>query len=233
MNDQFEFKFSSKKIDGQAVPEADFGFPSSASPFELTRKLSETNKFDYDALEQNRAGQLAFSQVLNGVQVIAICLLVIAAAIWLIMNVPAALENLFQTGLFLDGALACFNSILGVAVLFGLAMWGLKIGFQRYIPENVLVFLQRLLIGVDLLLGRVEKYEGQVSKDEAETITTQRNSDGSGPTRTEYTSSYFYLTGHDQFRVSRDAYEAFPSTPITCRLYYLPLSKVMVNIEVL
>lgn len=228
MNKRFSYQWSRKTVDGQVMPgEGDVPSPL-ISPDALTRNLSKINCFDYAALETNRSERLSFSQILNAVQVIAICFFVLAAVIWLFVNVPVV----FNSDKFINGALACGNSVLGAVVLFGLGFWGLKVGFQRYLPDNFLAFLQRLLLGINLLVGRVEVYEGMVSKKEE--VSTRKQTDYTSSihkTETVRNSSYFYRTESGKFRVSQDAYSAFPFEPINCRLYYLPLSRVMVNLE--
>ena len=230
MNKLFSYEWSRKTVNGQDMPEEGDVPSPLRSPDALTRNLSKVNSFDYAALEINSSERLSFGQILNAVQVIVICSFVLVAAIWLFVNVPAV----FNSDKFINSALACGNSILGAVGLFGLGAWGLKIGFQRYLPDNFLGFLQRLLLGIDLLIGHVEVYEGAVSKDE-EMSTRQRTDYTSSIHKTETVrnSSYFYRTEREKFRVSQDAFSAFPSEPINCRLYYLPLSRVMVNLEVL
>lgn len=200
------------------------------SPGGITHKISSANHFDPRALERNRSGRLSGGQYLNAFRVIGLFILMLAGAIYLFINIAAGGKSI-NDGQFQQALLPCGSSIAVFALVLWLYSLGDRIGIQRYMARSPLDLLWKSLVVVDILLGKVDHYEGVVSREKEVETEYQKNSSGfSEPRRT---TRYFYRGGGNDFRVSEEGYSAFSSKSRRCRLYYLPTSKVIVNLEVL
>ncbi len=245
MKNRITFKQLRSYTDGQFVSAEGIVQLPQLSPETLTRKIAEANHFDYEALAGNRSGRLDFSQVFNALQVIGIVFIMLVALVWLMVNLPSGVTYL-NSGEYQQALLPCGSSIVGIILMLGLFLLGKKISFERYSVKNIFELPRRLLLIFDLLRGRVEIFEGLVSRDEV--ITTYESSTSQSFSKRQTRHTYFYLTAKDvstkpegvfsftvkdAFKVSEEGYDVFPANPQNCRLYYLPLSKVIVNLEVL
>lgn len=236
MDNQFKYKWSRKTINGQIVAE-DNNTPSAPpSSLELTSILLSENGMDPDSLNENQCGRLSSIQFMDALKAIAFNIIIIAGVILLMLAVTVGFSAISGHDLF-SALLPCTGAIV---MLFVVAWIYSKrnSGVERYGADSIPVFLQRLLLVLDLILWRVSKLEGNVIRDKRE-IKMSQDTDGSirshedmsitAPSRT----IYVYRIGNKEFRTTEKGYGAFPDSPRLCRIYHLPLSEVMVNIEVL
>ncbi len=207
----------------------------------ITISICEANHFDIEGFEKNRTGRLSSRQTLNILEVVGIALSVCILVGWLVLTLPTG--TYIKSGDLIKAIIPCGSTIAGFLLVLGLIYLGTRIGLERYNISSPRELPIRLLVVVDLLLGRVKIFEGRVSRKMTETT---RRASSSGKT---INYAFFYqpletdtpLPGGGQpgdkglcaFRVSEEGYNAFTVHPQQCRLYYLPLSKVIVNLEIL
>jgi hypothetical protein len=192
------------------------------------RNIYEANHFDEAGLESNRAGRLSASQTLNAFQVIGLLILMIIAAGFAIGYISRG-AALINSGKFQQAFLPCGSSIVGFALVLFLSNAGGRIGMDRYLAKSPVDLIQKMLSVVDIIFGKVEVFEGSVSRGTEVETTYVKKSDGF--TEPRRTTRYFYYGGKTAYRVSQDGYESFPGQTQKCRLYYLPSSGIIVNIE--
>ena len=190
--------------------------------------LYESNHFDEGGLDINRAGRLSARQLLNAVQVLALVLIMAIGAGFTIWYIPKGF-GFINAGQFQQAFIPCGSSVAGLGFVLYLYYLGSKIGIDRYFAKSPMDLLQKMLVVVDIILGRVEMFEGRVARGTEVETTYEKKSDGMMEPRR--TTRYFYYGGDIAFRVPSEGYEAFPSKAQNCRLYYLPSSKVIVNLE--
>lgn len=209
------------------------------SPSELTDKIAQANVFDLSALERNRMGRLSVSQFFVSLAVVGNAVFNVAGFFMLNYFIPVGFMSL-RSNSFLKAA-ACFGVSIAVIAIF---LWkgkkGASIGFDRYDIKDITQFPLKSLLIIDLLLWRVAEYRGSVSSDKATGIVRTKdyrdpdNLTRVNPFSEEQTVNYYsYKAGRDKFPVSFEAYKALQGKLQDCRLYYLPLSKIMINMEVL
>lgn len=196
----------------------------------IALKIAAANHFDIPSLESNRRGRLSGSQVVNALQVIGIFLVMTAGAVYLFINIAAGGE-LINAGQFRQAFLPCGSSLVVLIAIGGIYVLGEKVGIERYMAKSPLDLLRKILVAVDLLLGKVEQLEGMAARSTEIETSTHRKDDGF--TETRKTTRYFYKVEGILFRVSEGGYSAFPPKAQKCRLYYLPSSLTIVNLEVL
>ena len=189
-----------------------------------TQTLASANRFDHNALETNRAGRVSFSQVLNVVQFAGYILLLIVGLIMALVTGAGTNNDGYSTNNFTQSVFSCVIGFATIAFLIWVYIQGGKLGAERYRPRDILELPGKFLIPVDLLRGRVEIFEGTVERS---TASTPRSPFGLRR------KLHLYVTETDSFCVTGQGYEAFPSEPRNCRVYYLPLSRVIVNLELL
>ena len=211
---------------------------SRLSPSELTFKLAQANVFDLNALETNRRGKLSTSQFLVSLAAVGSFIFNVAGILFLFNFVPVGFMLISHDLLRAIG-------YLGIAVVVIVIFWwkgkyGKSIGFDRYDIKDIRYIPLKSLLVIDLLLWRVAEYHGPVSQDKSTgIIRTRDHRDPNNPGRVdpfaeEKTINYYaYKADKNKFPVSVEAYKALPGKLQDCRLYYLPLSKIMVNMEVL
>lgn len=186
------------------------------------------NHFDQTALEINRSGRLSGRQYLNAFQVFGLVLLMIGGVVYLFRRIPLG-GSYINSGQFQQAFLPCGGSIVVFILVLLLYALGGRIGLERYLAKTPQDLLRKMLVVVDIFLGQVEAFEGMVSRG-TEIETTYIKKEG-GFREPQKTTRYFYKSDGEAFRVSEEGYAAFPSKPRMCRLYYLPTSKVIVNLE--
>jgi hypothetical protein len=170
----------------------------------LADVLTSANGFLPDALEANRAGRLSERQVRTlGRAEKAVHWQAPMISIGLIAAAPA-----FWFYGYLQSALVCGG--IGIAT------------FVKLLRQPALSRMDR-----DLADGRVLVIEGEIHKVYARKFSAASLLMGS---ERPYSEGYNYAIGSEQFPVSEKAYHALVDG-VACRLYYLPRSKRVVNIE--
>jgi hypothetical protein len=213
------------------------------SPSELTLKIAQANAFDPHALEANRRGRFSSNQILVSLAAVGSFIFTIVGVYLLFTFIPVGL--IFLTS----------NSPLKAVIPFGISIciivifwWrgkkGRSIGFDRYAVKEMRHIPLKSLLVIDLLLRRVAEYRGPVSHDKSTGLFDMRRRDENNPERRVHSGAdsspdyvrvnyYSYKADQEIFPVSFEAYSALPGKVQDCRLYYLPLSKIMVNMEIL
>lgn len=211
---------------------------SRLSPDELTLKIARANVFDINALEANRRGRLSTSQFLVSLAAVGSFIFNIAGIFYLFNFVPVGYMLMPHAPL---RAISYWCVAVIVIAIFGWkGKYGKSIGFDRYDIKNIQYIPLKGLLVIDLLLWRIAEYHGPVSHDKSTGIIyvrEHRDPDNPGrvdPFADKQTINYYaYKAGDIKFPVSFEAHKALPGKVPDCRLYYLPLSKIMVNMEVL
>ncbi len=203
------------------------------SPQELTQNLVTVNGLNANALEKNKAGRITLSQIWNYIKsVLMIPLWGISLGMLYIGGNRSRYDDMERLTTYQQANRNSFSffmgSILMVIVAVILIIWlfkqTLRGGFVRYYPQDFLQVPQKLLALIDVLVGRVEMFHG----------TTVRHSDKfPAYLGRRQNTVYFYMIENELFRVTSEGYTQFPDAPQQCRIYYLPMSKVLVNMEVL
>lgn len=248
MNDKIVIKRTRKYVNGQLVSEEDKSQhlingqlvsdggdaqQPQVSPNTLMLNISAANHFDPDALQDNRSERMSFSQFMEALKAIGFTLVLFAAFIVLMAGVSLGFSALNQYDYF-NAFLPCTGAVLMLFVVGWIFLKEKGLGVQRYSADNITGFLRRLLLVPDLLLGRVSMVEGKVEKDQRVTRMSESRSRGSPNSFNDprqYT--YIYRMGNKEFTTTEEGYNCFPDAPQSCHIYYLPLSGVMVNMEVL
>lgn len=212
---------------------------SRLSPSELTQKIAQANVFDLNSLEANRSGWLSRKQLLVSVAAVGSFLFSVAGFFALNYFVVVGFVSLFSHSP-LKVVISLGVSVAIIAIFWWKGKKGGAIGLDRYAIKDLGQIPLKCLLVVDLLRGRVSEYRGPVSHHTSTGIVRtneRRDWDNPGwvnPFAEEHTIHYYaYKAGREVFPVSVEAYEALQGKPQDCRLYYLPLSKIMVNMEVL
>jgi hypothetical protein len=120
--------------------------------------------------------------------------------------------------------------LLAVGLLFLVPIGSLingtkRTGADKYLTERRLG--QLFLMPIDLVRGRVANVEGSTTAR----VTEITQGTGAEPSDTRY--YYSYRVGATDFEVSEEGYKTLPTWGAQCRVYYLPLSKALLNIEVM
>lgn len=201
------------------------------SPQELTKNLVIANGLDTDALEANIAGRVSLSQIWNYIKfILMVPLWVIGIGMLYVGGTRSNIRDPQRLTTYEQMHHNSFSFFMGSILMFIVAVvlliwlfkqWG-RGGFERYLPQDIFQLPQKLLTLVDLLIGRVEMVEGLVTR-QLEKFST--------PLSRRQSPVYFYMINDELFRVPPKGYDQFPELPKPCRIYYLPKSKVLVNLE--
>jgi hypothetical protein len=196
-------------------------------PAALMHNISTANQFDFDALEANRSGRLVFSQFVQAGKAI-VYNLVFAVSLIILVGAVAIGFPAISSHDYASAFLPCSGAVVMLFVTGWIFTRRSGLGVERYgTGGNFLTFLHRLLLPIDLILWRVSRLEGEVETDQR--YTTSGDNTNSDIRR--YT--YVYRIGEKEFTTNEEGYNVFPDHPQKCRIFYLPLSGVMVNLEVL
>lgn len=200
------------------------------SPSELTRKITRVNIFDATGLEANRAGRLSLNQFLVSLAAVGSFVFNIAGIYLLIRNFAVGTIYLRASDTPLKSIPMYAVVLLVIAIFWWKGAKGKSIGFDRYEIKNIYELPSKGLLVVDLILWRVAEYQGPVMRYTDDSVYyTGTNS----PAPDQHTVSHcYYRTTWDKFPVSKEAFDTLPAGKTQeYRLYYLPLSKIMVNLE--
>lgn len=211
---------------------------SRLSPSDLTLKIAQANVFDLNALDANRRGRLSNSQFFVSLAAVGSFIFNVAGILYLFNFVPVGFMLISHAPLRGIGYLGI--AVVVIAIFWWKGKYGESIGFDRYDIKDIRYIPLKSLLVIDLLLWRIAEYHGPVSHNKSTGIIRRRdqrdpnNPDRVDPFAEEQTINYYaYKAGDIKFPVSFEAHKALPGKLQDCRLYYLPLSKIMVNMEVL
>ena len=193
------------------------------TPESISKKIADDNGFDRNALGSNRQGRISFQQVLNALKATSLLPLIIIAAFWVSMSGATSQGYMSNSSRnLLDAVVSCLNFTLSIVFAFWLYGQARKIGLARYMPADFFDLPRKFLIIIDLIRGQVDAFDGLVERYKSAPRSFIPG----------VRESYFYAISDAMFRVPEKGYEAFPAEAQSCKLYYLPLSKVIVNLEI-
>ncbi len=232
------YKKVTRTINGKPAPAEEPMFPTSAR--EIMLKVASANRFDTEALQTNREGRLTFSQFGQACKAILINLFFFASILALMVAVAIGFSAI-SSHEYPQAMLPCGGAVVMLFVTGWIFTKRTGLGVERYgAGEKLLTLFRRFLLPLDLILWRVSMLEGEVEKDKTVyTMAAGARSSNSLRDPKDYSAtptrrySYFYRIGDAGFTATEEGYNVFPDHPPKCRIYYLPLSKVMVNLEVL
>ncbi len=202
---------------------------------DLTIKLARVNRLDLDALTTNRDGRLSPKQIGAILGSLVLELLFYVGIIGFVIAVIAGFSapNFRNPAAMVEPC----GIVIVLVVLVGLLYYfGRRVGADKYDRSP---WTMGLVIP-DVLLGRVKSVEGMTSAEKQVSYTRNRRqykemgveNPTVGEMRGASSARYFYSVLDEMINVGEAGYEAFPKTSIKCRVYYLPLSKMLVNLEV-
>lgn len=208
------------------------------TPDELTRKLAEVNKFDLNSLSANRQGRLSVNQFLVSLAV-SISFIVNFVCYYFVIRGVVSGWILISFGSTLQGIGWLAAAVTAVIVFWGKSKLGPRFGFERYAAKDLSYLPIKILVVIDMLRGRVEEYRGTVFREMSSGIVyTRDHRNPENPFKrdpfAEKQKIFYpeYNADNVKFPVSFEAYDALTVRIQDCRLYYLPLSMIMVNLEV-
>jgi hypothetical protein len=179
---------------------------------ELTKVLAQANSFKLSSLEANRLGELSSEQIPKLYSRFFTSLVFIFVPLGVLI---------FQ--LSKGGFLSQFEfSLQRMVEVFGQIPKGLLIIGIILTLVAIMGLVQFALALVDLLNRTVRDVEGVGIRK----MTTTTDDDGSETTR------LFYVISGAQFKVSKKGFRVFEDGR-QYRAYFTPLSRILVNIEVL
>ncbi|MGB8645855.1 MAG: cytochrome c oxidase assembly factor Coa1 family protein [Anaerolineae bacterium] len=200
------------------------------APDVLTQNLVRANKFDADALDANRQGKLSAKQGWNMTETLglAFAILFVVLGLLLACSIGFGSLNAGNWGAAAVPLAIGVALIAGIGVLFNLAK---RTGADKYLTNRRDTLPRLFFLAIDLIRGQVACVEGGVTRSYQRREDSTRSQDGS--TDTFLIDLYAYSAGGKEFYVEEAGYKAFPEWEQQCRLYYLPMSKGLVNIEAL
>ncbi len=196
----------------------------------ITQQLVQANKFDPAGLEANREGKISANQQRTIMEALGLGMALLFAIPGLVLACGIGFNSLNAEN-WLGAAIPI---AIGV-VLFGgigyLILLTKRTGTDKYLTNRRDALPRLLLMGIDLIRSNVASAEGPVMPTHDVRETESRSDNGS--TSTSRVDLYAYRVGGQEFYVEEEGYNAFSAPGLNCRLYYLPMSKALVNIEVL
>ena len=235
MQDRIIIKRSRKFVNGKLVSEE---VESSQAPVALQAAqrggVITANQFVADSIESNRLGRLSPRQFLEGWKTILFFASLTVGLISLIATASLGFGSI-KSHNYLASILPCTGTILVFLFVAWLMQKVKTSSMERYWGDNPFLFVRRLLLPLDLLMGRVSQIEGNVTASTRETPATKSTGgirDEIDHSRAPSTYQYYQIEGRE-FATTSAGYSEFPPFPMQCRIYYLPLSSVMVNLEIM
>jgi hypothetical protein len=158
------------------------------------------------ALETNRSGRLTPSQMFSFFPMI------LMGGVFFLMGSGFAFATIYS--LFQQTSMA--GALMSIITFGGLSLALLWVGY--------LVAGKRI---IDIVIGQVRYVDGSGTRGNYHSRNTSSTYHSSGGT------TYLYVVGETQFQISRKLYNSLPDWAKKVRAYYAPLSKALVNVEVL
>ncbi len=199
------------------------------APNELSQRLALANRLDLGALTTNRDGHLSLNQISTILGGIAVEVLFYVGLVAMLGAAALGFVSL-NSQAWLGAIVPCGAAIL-LMVMTGLAFnYSKRIGADRYDRAPWTIGL----VILDVLLGRVQSAGGMTSRRMEVYESRSRRYESRRTTDTGMTRySYSYDVDGNSVNVSEAGYNAFPEATLNCQLYYLPLSKMLVNLQVM
>jgi len=181
------------------------------TPEELTSFLAQANGFDLSYLTENSQGILA------GGQIRFLLMPLLSALLFIILPAGVIVFQLNNQGFIKRLSSGSSISVVAADLPSGLLIVG---GILILVILLGLYYL--ITTALDILGRSVLKVEGVGGKK----LKTSTDSDG------DTTTNLYYVVNGQQFKVNKNAYLAFEKGR-NYRVYFTPLKKIMVNIEVI
>jgi Cytochrome oxidase complex assembly protein 1 len=208
---------------------------SALTPHALTQELARANKLSLDSLDANHAGHLSSQQMKVVLETFGFALVLPVVFLGLIVACGAgffALQHGFSDQNTGDLAQGGVLLVIGALLLIGVGLLINQIkrtGTDKYLSQRRI--FQLFLMPIDLIRGQVASVEGSTTPEVATITQRERGNIDYDPTATHH--YYSYRVAGTEFEVSEESYNAFPKSGVRCRIYYLPLSKALLNVEVM
>lgn len=204
---------------------------SALDPHALTLALARANVFSFDSLDANHAGHLSSQQMKVVLETFGFAILIPVCFLGMIGAGIVGFLSLQQgfseqnVGSMVEGVIFIIVAVMclvGTGLLINRTKSN---GTDKYLSERRI--RQLLQMPIDLVRGRVAMVEGSTIPHVEEISTNDH--DGTGNTNYYYS----YSVAGTSFGVDYEGYRALPKWGAQCRVYYLPWSKAMLNIEVM